>query len=90
MLLQLLNVLTKFIGNLLLSMFSLLFWLNPIRIDGVAEGFDDELAHKAKHTETTSETKSQPKQKCYMCFCKNETLVSASDPQKRILYLVDS
>ena len=39
----------------------LLFRLNPARIGDVAAGFDGELAHKAKHGETASEMKSQPK-----------------------------
>ena len=48
--------------------FAFCFGLNPARIGGVAAGFDGELAHKAKHGETASETKSQPKEKGFLGF----------------------
>ena len=53
-----------------LSFFSvfLLDWLYPVRIDGIAVGFDNELAHKAKHAEIASETQSQPDQKGFSGF----------------------
>ena len=38
-------------------------------IDGVAAGFDQELAHEAKHTAAASETKSQPERMGFICFC---------------------
>ena len=50
------------------SGFCFCFGLNPARIGGVAAGFDGELAHKAKHGETASETKSQPKEKGFLGF----------------------
>ena len=36
--------------------------------EGVAAGFDCELAHKAKHTGTASETKSQKPEKWFSLF----------------------